>query len=224
MAFCPHCGKKVTEQASKCIACGNDLEPKAKGARFKGTMMMSPGAGAAPAAPAAAPNQAPAPEPELPMAPPQPIAAAPRSPSPASSKVMKATMLGTGGAGLAPPAGLKAGAQAEAFARAAVAAAAANATPAPPPAAGSSAWAEQSTAASEELAATERPPAQSPPASVANEPGAVPDPYADRRGRESTEGVVPVLPTGRLLLIGVGGMLVIAAVGYLAARVMGLIN
>src|SRR5262249_13833648 len=103
MAFCPHCGKQVGEQAIKCIACGKEIEPKSKGARFKGTMMMSPGAGAAPAAPAPAPdppNPAEAPKPAAAPAP-QPM---PRAPS---SKVMKATMLGTGGPGLAPPPGLR---------------------------------------------------------------------------------------------------------------------
>src|SRR6185369_5368001 len=52
MAFCPHCGKSVTDQASKCLACGKEFEPRAKGARFKATMMMSPGtAGAVPQRP-----------------------------------------------------------------------------------------------------------------------------------------------------------------------------
>jgi hypothetical protein len=46
----------------------------------------------------------------------------------------------------------------------------------------------------------------------------------DDYGRDSTEGVVPVLPTGRLLAIGIGGIVVISAIGYLAARLLGLIN
>src|SRR5689334_10171320 len=107
MAFCPNCGKQVTEQASKCLSCGHELEAKAKSARFKGTMMMSPAAVATPQAPATAspepPKPAPAPAPAA-----APAAASPaRGPASASSKVMKATMLGTGGAGLAPPLGLR---------------------------------------------------------------------------------------------------------------------
>ena len=37
MAFCPHCGKSVTDQASKCLACGKEFEPRAKAARLVGT-------------------------------------------------------------------------------------------------------------------------------------------------------------------------------------------
>src|SRR6185436_1842345 len=84
MAFCPHCGKSVTDQASKCLACGKEFEPRAKAARCKGTMMMTPAAiptpKAAPAEPAKEPPKpaaAPAPTPAAPAAAAAPRAAAP---------------------------------------------------------------------------------------------------------------------------------------------------
>lgn len=52
MAFCPNCGKRIEDDATKCASCGNEVAPAAKpaqgggGAKFKGTMMM-PGAAAA---------------------------------------------------------------------------------------------------------------------------------------------------------------------------------
>lgn len=109
MSFCPHCGKSVAEQAVKCIACGGELQPRGKGARFKGTMMMQPGqapAAPTPPAPAAAPTPAiakPAPAPA-----PAPAPEAQRAIAPAPSKA-KHTMLGAGGLGglgLAPPPGV----------------------------------------------------------------------------------------------------------------------
>ena len=76
MAFCPHCGKSVAEQAVKCLSCGGELEAKGKPARFKGTMIMQPAA--APAAPAAAAPAAPAPPPAV-VAPPSVSTPAPAS-------------------------------------------------------------------------------------------------------------------------------------------------
>lgn len=244
MAFCPHCGKQVTEQASKCIACGKEIEPKAKGARFKGTMMMTPAEKGSPAAPSAGniPEQAKPLETAAPAAQPPPAAAAPRAPAPASSKVMKATMLGTGGAGLAPPPGARpvAAASAATAPRPAAAASAGSAA-AVPPAAGSSGWNQSPKPAARPLSNLGSPKldAPSPPAEVAKayEPSSREDSqrfavsssaehgsYGEPRARESTEGVVPVLPTGKLLAVGVGGVLVISAVGYLAARLLGLLN
>jgi len=57
MAFCPHCGKGVTEQASACAACGQSIGSKTQSARFKGTMMTAGGRlqPPAPAGPVAAP-------------------------------------------------------------------------------------------------------------------------------------------------------------------------
>lgn len=42
MAYCPHCGKRNSEQATACVSCGEPLEPKKKAgaSRFKGTVMM----------------------------------------------------------------------------------------------------------------------------------------------------------------------------------------
>jgi predicted RNA-binding Zn-ribbon protein involved in translation (DUF1610 family) len=234
MAFCPNCGKQVTEQASKCISCGKDLDPKAKAARFKGTMMMSPAAGPAVAAPAGGNAKAP----EAPKPAPAPVAAvapAPKAPTPGPSKVMKATMLGTGGAGLAPP---------PAKARA-VTTPNAPAQAAPPPAAGAAAAAP---AASAQRAPTEversvtKPgapaPVNAPFADEATDPEdsqrfLVGDPMApahpaaratSRGERDSAQDELPVRRTGQLLALGLGGLMVIAVVGYLAARFMGLVN
>jgi hypothetical protein len=40
MAFCPNCGTPNTDQAEKCVSCAFELAPKQK-AKFKGTIMMS---------------------------------------------------------------------------------------------------------------------------------------------------------------------------------------
>jgi hypothetical protein len=222
MAFCPNCGKPVTEQASKCLACGQEFEPRAKSARFKGTMMMTPAT--APQPPAAATPAAPAAPPAAAKPQPSPAAAAPapRPTAPGPSKVAKATMLGTGGLGFAPPAGLgaKPGAPVQ-----------------PPPAAGAGAPLARPQAAAPEPAPAAP---QVQPAGGGQDPAAddsqrflVGDPMAPapaaqrgarRAGREDGEGNVPVQRTTLLLVIGVIGMAVIAAVGYATARFMGLVQ
>jgi len=99
--FCPNCGTKNADTEAKCAQCGFDLQAKAPQARFKGTMVMNPGAnplaqgsssqgspGQPPAAPAAVPA-APAKGPAIPGA---GAAAA------ASKSSLKGTMIG-----MAPP-------------------------------------------------------------------------------------------------------------------------
>jgi hypothetical protein len=229
MAFCPQCGKSVTDQASKCLACGSEFEPRAKGARFKGTMMMSPGAAASvpqrPATPAAGTEQ-PAAAAVPPPPAPQP---APRAPTPAPSKVGKATMLGTGGAGLAPPIGRPSAQSAAALPKAPPPAAAAPAAAAPAARDESdpalAATTRQQTDAS--IAGTERedskrllvgdPMAQAPSAQTGGR--------AARRA--SDEAAIPGVnapSAGKLLGVAIGGVVLIALVGYLAARYMGLLN
>jgi hypothetical protein len=237
MAFCPHCGKSVTDQASKCLACGKEFEPRAKAARMKGTMMMTPAV--RPQIPAA-----PAPEPAAPAkaspaaaAPAAPLAAAPRPTTPGPSKVAKVTMLGTGGMGLAPP--RPAGAP--------------GSGPKPPPPAAAAAPAPAATPASA------APAQQAPSAAAAPEPAtpdrAIPDEPSSPAAREDSQRFLvgdPMAPTGgpagstartgkrvsgdavqdqvpqhkTPLIIGVAmaGMAVIAAIGYATARLMGLLN
>jgi predicted RNA-binding Zn-ribbon protein involved in translation (DUF1610 family) len=254
MAFCPHCGKQVTEQASKCISCGNDLDPKAKAARFKGTMMMTPATGPGATAPKPAMDAvAKAPEAPAKAAAPPPAAAAPKAPTPGPSKVMKATMLGTGGAGLAPPmATPRAVTTPNAPAQVAPPPAArAVTTPnvpaqiAPPPAATAPVFAP--TPSPQEKPALAEPAVEKPSA-----PKPTDVPFADERtdpddsqrflvgdpmapaqpaprvtgrgGRDSDQDQLPLQNTGRLLALGAAGLFVIALVGYLAARFMGLTN
>jgi hypothetical protein len=256
MAFCPHCGKSVTDQASKCLSCGKEFEPRAKAARFKGTMMMQPAGGAAPAAPAApkpAPPAAAAPvaaKAEATPAAAPAAAAAARAAAAAPSKVSKATMLGTGGAGLAPPA---ARASVEALTAAlgrppsSMGMQAAQAAPAaapPPPAA-------KVTDPDLALAQTARlrtepslpqPPAHAPAPEAAQQ--AAPPPRDDSQRFLIGDPMAPTPPTpqregrarGRLVLdrtnepssgvligVGVAGMVVIAAVGYFTAHYLGLL-
>jgi hypothetical protein len=47
MAFCPHCGKEISDDATVCSACEKEIEPPAQSvvAKFKGTILM-PGADA----------------------------------------------------------------------------------------------------------------------------------------------------------------------------------
>jgi hypothetical protein len=239
MAFCPNCGKPVTEQASKCLACGQEFEPRAKAARFKGTMMMTPaGAPAAAAQPATAKAAA------APAAQPASSAATPATPAtpgvrtttPGPSKVAKVTMLGTGGMGiapqLAPPGPARATAQ-----------------QAPPPAAG----AAQPPASSTGPTSVSSPPAASPapttpamrdaPADAGDRPAAAsqredsqrflagdpmaPSPTGQRARRMTPQpgsSAYSGQRAGVLVVVGLIGMLVIAAVGYFAARFMGLIQ
>lgn len=251
MAFCPHCGKSVTDQASKCLACGKEFEPRAKAARFKGTMMMTPAA-------VPLPKQAePAKEPPKPAAAPAPAPAAPAAAAPAPaaraaapSKVAKQTMLGTGGMGLAPPpqmAPARAPTPAPAQpppaagslqppppardsiapvpkpAAAPAAAAPAPAAPAPAPAAAkpASVWDESA------MANTDRPPASDAPSYASGSPSAprAAFDHSESDTRESLDAGAQALPThkvGLFIALGVGGLMAIAAAGYFIARMLGI--
>lgn len=104
MAFCPHCGKPTTKEATKCIACGKDIGAQKKAARFAGTMMMSANDAAVDAGLKAAPPKAPQPAsvPPPPVAGPAVVAAPPAPAVPAHPpKKLAATMIGTGIAGAA---------------------------------------------------------------------------------------------------------------------------
>ena len=237
MAFCPNCGKPVTEQASKCLACGQEFEPRAKAARFKGTMMMTPAS--APQA-AAAQSPPPAAKPAAPAAvqqPPPAAAPAARTATPGPSKVAKVTMLGTGGMGIAPqlaPPGP----------------ATAAAPQAPPPAAGTAqppASSSASAKADSPAAALSEPPAPSTretPGDVGARPAATSNQREDSQRFLAGDPMAPS-PTGQrarrmtpqpggsmysahragvMVAVGLIGMLVIAGVGYFAARFMGLIQ
>jgi hypothetical protein len=208
----------VTDQASKCLACGKEFEPRAKAARFKGTMMMSPAA-AAPLAPK--PAAEPPKEAAKPAAPATPAAAAP-APAPrptAPSKVAKQTMLGTGGMGLVPPP------------QRAPTPAPAAPLPKPPPAAGSvppqaaapapaKPEARPNVWDADAAADTEPPPREDAGHSFSDEPAAPRG--SDQYGRESASAAVPTQRTGKMLVIGIVGLVVIAALGYAAAKMMGL--
>ena len=232
MAFCPHCGKSVAEQAVKCLSCGGELEAKGKPARFKGTMIMQPAA--APAAPAAvAAPAAPAPV----AAPPSVSTPAPASggvavPSKVAPSKAKHTMIGTGGAGLGP-------AMLADFKKAQ----AATAASAPPPPAGSLPGAPLGAPLGTDdgprmtdpaLADTARDPAKSSmPAPAddadAEQPGLAGDPMAERpiarreRAGQTTARVVHGSSSKTVVLTAVVGVLLIALAGYVAARVMGLL-
>ena len=237
MAFCPHCGKNVTDQASKCLACGKEFEPRAKSARLRGTMMM-PSTGSKPQTPAAPPDPAPGPPAAAAVQPAMPVPAqvAPRAAGP--SKVSKATMLGTGGMGLAPPFAPPGGRPTAAGV-------------APPPAAGVAPPPAAAPSAAPPVA-SQRPAAPEPymPEPIAHgaasEPSSDPedsqrflvgDPMAPqgapprssgrssvRRSLDNINSLPPKQRTGALLGIGLIGMLLIATVGYFTARAMGLIQ
>jgi hypothetical protein len=224
MSFCPHCGKSVAEQAIKCVACGGELQPRGKGARFKGTMMMQPGQGPAGAPATPLPPAAPAPVPAIarpaPVPAQAPVPEAQRSIAAAPSKA-KHTMIGTGvggglaGLGIAPPPGLN---------RPTV-----GSVPpgAPPPAAGPSSL----------------PPAPPPSpdpalADTGRNPTPVPawDPAVDDRGtpslgrapapRMEMESDPPQLVAGRkggpIVALAIVGAMLLAALCYLIARFLGL--
>jgi len=248
MAFCPHCGKSVTEQATKCAACGGELEQRGKGVRFKGTMMMSPGTAPLIQPPNAgqrntAPAQQPVPAAPAPSAstPPSPTAAT--MPMPAVGPIadaaaaalagkkpaaLKATMLGTGEAGLAGIAkSLQAQGQAAQAQPAAPAAAPSPAAPAAAPA-----------AAAPQPAATTRREVQAEDDSkrflvgdpMAPKEDAVPAPPKAQRApapRFSSDDMSTELPKDRsatFIIVGIVGVCVIAAIGYIAAKLMGLTN
>jgi hypothetical protein len=231
MAFCPNCGKAATEQATKCVACGQEFEGKAKPARFKGTMMMAPGTAPAEvkaALEAAPPAEPPAAAPVAAAPPPAAAAAAPKASLPGGSHQLKATMLGTGGAGFAPP-------------RPSAAAGAKPALPeAPPPAASIDppAPAPVRPHAPDALADTTRRPAEPPLAAGDKADDSqrflVGDPMAPAHaaprmtdahsGRDAAPKASMPTSIRTVLAVGVGGILAILIVGYCAARYLGLLH
>lgn len=254
MAFCPHCGKSVTEQATKCAACGGELEQRGKGVRFKGTMMMSPGtapliqppnAGQRNTAPAQQPVATPAAPPPSASTPPSPTAAT--MPMPAVGPIadaaaaamagkkpaaLKATMLGTGEAGLE---GIAKNLQAQA--QAARAAAAATAPAGPPP----EKPAAMPAAAAPQPAATTRREVEAeddskrflvgdPMGPKGGESPAAPQAAKPQRAAPAprfSDEMPAELPKDRsatFIIVGIVGVCVIAAIGYIAAKLMGLTN
>ncbi|HMI91844.1 MAG TPA: hypothetical protein VK509_10800 [Polyangiales bacterium] len=223
MSFCPHCGKSVAEQAAKCVACGGELQPRGKGARFKGTMMMQPGQ--APAGAPATPVPAAAPVPAIAKPAPVPAAApvpeAQRSIAAAPSSKAKHTMIGTGGAGglaglgIAPPPGLG---------KPTVASVPPGA---PPPAAGPSSLPPAPPPAHDPaLADTGRNPTPVPawdPA-VSDPPGApAARAPALRFDQESDPPqLVPGRKGGPIVALAIVGAMLLAALCYLIARFLGM--
>jgi len=205
MAFCPHCGKNVTDQATKCLACSKELKPIAPaGVKFKGTMMMQ-----APAPQAAATPEVPAPaaaQPAPPAAPP-PAAAAPAA-KPSEPKLsLKGTMIGGMGAAAVPPTKPAAPAPAPP--------AAAPAAPAPqrPPVADTPSSGEDVDDAGHFLVGDP----MAPPEEAA--PAPRPNPalgYTPPNTAQSPEG------NGRILMVAVTAMAVMAAIAAAVARQMGL--
>jgi hypothetical protein len=218
MSFCPHCGKSVAEQAVKCLACGGELQPRGKGVRFKGTMMMQPGQ-----APAATPV-APAPEPAVatPASAPKPApvaAAEPARVAPAAPSKAKHTMIGTGGLaglGIAPPPGVKS--------------AVASVPPgAPPPAAGPSSLPPAAPPAADPLADTGRnpatiPPDSIPPAAALRQTPRLPSTPNFNLDHESDAGpaLVPGRRGGPIIAMLLGGVMLLLVIAYFIARFLGL--
>lgn len=237
MAFCPHCGKSVAEQAVKCLSCGGELEAKAKAARFKGTMIMqpaaAPAAAAAPAPAAAAPAPAAAPKAGVSTPAPAPAMADPTKAAPSKAKH---TMIGTGGGGLGP-------AMLADFKKAQAAAAAS----APPPPAGALPAEDVGPRMTDPaLADTARDHASAPAPAMGSGPqdeaegdASAPrmlagDPMAEkpapRREPRPTPragdlpNVVPGSSNKPAIVIALIGVLVIAIAGYAVARMMGLLG
>jgi len=241
MAFCPHCGKSVGEQATRCAECGGELESRGKPARFKGTMMMSPGTAPLIQPPNAGqprttqpasqpvtppPGAAPAPSPSpiaatLPMPTAGPIAeaAAAAAKNPAA---LKATMLGTGeGLGnivqkLAQPQPQPRSPE-PAAPDPHVVAPAAPAAPAP-------------AAAPQPAAVTRR---EAPPQEDDSKRFLVGDPMAPtgtpalgkpQRGSSRFSQDIPKDRSATFIVVGIIGVCVIAALGYIAAKLMGVAN
>jgi pyruvate/2-oxoglutarate dehydrogenase complex dihydrolipoamide acyltransferase (E2) component len=246
MAFCPHCGKSVTEQAAKCAACNGELEPRGKAVRFKGTMMMSPGTApliqppnagqprntapaAQPAAPAHAASVPSGTAATMPMPAAGPIAEAAAAAAGKKPSALKATMMGTGDAGLADI--LKKVQQAPAPTAAAAAAAPTPLpTPMPP-----EPEAAAHVAPVREPAATTRREVQADEDSkrflvgdpMAPKGSEVPSvaPKAQRHVPRISEEISTELPKDRsatIIVVGIIGVCVIAAIGYVAAKLMGL--
>lgn len=241
MAFCPHCGKSVGEQATRCAACGGELEARGKPARFKGTMMMSPGTAPLIQPPHAGQPPATAPTPAAP-APASPVAAT--LPMPAVGPIaeaaaalaagkkpsaLKATMLGTGDGlgGIAQSLGAMQPQQPPAPAPAPVAAAPAPApapapTPAPlaEPAAAPAPQAQPAATTRREVAAHDDDSKRFLVGDPMAPAGAPPISRPQRVSRLSQD--IPKDRSAMYIAVGVVGVCVIAALGYLAARLLGL--
>lgn len=206
MAFCPHCGKNVTSEATKCLGCGklfNSAQPPTKG-KFAGTMMTKApapeaSADAAPAAPAAAP--------------PAPAAAAPAAAAPAAVPApkpkpmsLKGTMIGGMGAPAAPPA---------------------TETPATPATPATETPATPATETPADAAKSERPRSESSGGFLVGDPMAPPD-STPAPVRLQAREPVPVdtrseaQGSNRMLMVAVAAMLVMAAVAAGIAHKMGL--
>jgi hypothetical protein len=231
MAFCPHCGKSVAEQAVKCLSCGGELEAKGKPARFKGTMIMQPAASpAAAAAPAPAPAPVAAPIAAPPAAASTPGMAVPTKPAPSKAKH---TMIGTGGAGLGPAmlADFK-------KAQAAVAASA----PPPPPAGALPGEPRLTDPALADTARNQGNDSAKPGPATPDDDGddassqrmLAGDPMAEKTAPKREfrptprPGDLPNVVQGSsskpVIVIAVIGVLLIAIAGYVAARLMGLLG
>jgi hypothetical protein len=221
MAFCPHCGKAVGEQASRCAACEGELESRGKPARFKGTMMMSPGT-----APLIAPPKAAAPAPAASLAATAPMpaptpAALPVAPAESVHKpALKATMLGTGDGGLA-AIGKNLGGQPPTAATPVVAPAPVAPAPIarPVPAPEPEPEPEPARAAAPQLDAAEDD----------SKRFLVGDPMAPSHGGKAQSRHVSRLSqeiprdrSGMWIAVGLLGVGVIAGLGYVAAKLMGL--
>jgi hypothetical protein len=248
MAFCPHCGKSVGDQATRCAECGGELEPRGKPARFKGTMMMSPGtapliqppnAGQPRTTQPASQPGAPAPAPAaltpsaaiaatLPMPAAGPIAEAAAAAAAKKPAALKATMLGTGEGlggiaqklGAQPKAEVPARPEPQAAPLAAAPAAPAAPAPQPQPAA---------------VTRREAPPQEEDDDSRLDDSKRflVGDPMApsgtsssggkpQRGSRLSTD--IPRDRSATFIVVGIIGVCVIAAIGYAAARLLGIAN
>jgi len=238
MAFCPHCGKSVGEQASRCAECGGELEARGKPARFKGTMMMSPGT-----APLISPPNAGQPRATQPAAQPAAAAADASKPSPIAATLpmpatgpiaeaaaaaakkpaaLKATMLGTGEAGLGSILQNLQAAQPAAPAAAPAAApkpepiaAAPAAAPAPAPAATTRREVQEQDDSKRFLVGDPMAPHDAPAAPSKPQRGSM-------TSRLSMD--VPRDRSAMFIVVGIVGVCVIAALGYVAARLMGLAN
>ena len=247
MAFCPHCGKSVGEQATRCAECGGELEARGKPLRFKGTMMMSPGTAPLIQPPSGGQprNTAPVAQPAPQPAKPAPSAHAATMPMPAVGPIADAAAAVMAGAGKNNPAALKATmlGTGEGLGNIAqkLAAAAQPQEAAPSPAAATE---PIGTAAAPKAAAAPAPqPAPRREAPIQREapaqeddskrflvgdpmaPTGAPAPSKPQRGsmgRFSDE--IPKDRSATWIVVGILGVCVIAALGYVAARLLGLAN
>lgn len=229
MAFCPHCGTSIADQATDCSACGlaiGAVAAKPKG-RFKGTMIAM-GGGQTPAAAATQPMpKPPAPPPPLGTPAPgppandaAPLTAAAAQPGNAGQPKKKAgTMLGVGMPGS--PAETAPAPETAVQEKSPAMGATAKSQPAKP---GASAQAPSAGATPPGRALARTPQARSPGAIATAEGNA----RAPREGRFRAGSVPPPAPAslgpGKLLALGIGGIVLIAAAGYALALFLDLIH